>query len=94
MKHLPAGKTGGFQGRECGKDHARHNGKAPRGTFVYGVVTAVPVQVEWPVVEIDDVDGGHAKFEKGNMVVFDGPGTIQEISCETQALGLSEHDVA
>jgi len=53
----------------------------------------VPVQVEWPVVEIDDVDGGHAKFQKGNMVVFDGPRLVEEVSTVAKALGLCEHDI-
>ena len=67
--------------------------KARRATFVFAVVTAVPVQVEWPVVEIDDVDGGHAKFEKRYVIVLDGPRTVQEVSTVAKALGLCEHDI-
>ena len=62
-------------------------------TLVSGVVPGVPVQVDWPVVEIDDVDGGHAKFEKWYVVVLGGPRAIQEVSAVAQALGLSEHDI-
>src|SRR5215470_4706333 len=81
------GRQAGFEGRESNKDNARHDGKARRATFVYGVVTGVPVQVEWPVVEIDDVDGGHTKFEKWPVVVLDGPQAAQEVSTVTQAPG-------
>ena len=53
-----------MEGRESGKDNPRHDSKTPRTTPLDGVVLCVPVQVEWPVVEIDDVHGGDAKLEK------------------------------
>jgi hypothetical protein len=54
----------------------------------------VPVRVESTVVEIDDVDGRHAKFEKWNVVVLDSPRAIQEVATVAQALGLRENDIA
>jgi len=54
----------------------------------------VPVQVEWPVVEIDDVDGGFAKVEKRRVVVLDGSRAVEEVATVAQAPGLAEHDIA
>jgi hypothetical protein len=53
----------------------------------------VPVQVEWPVVEIDDVDSGHTKLEKWQVAVLDHPPAVQEESGIAQTLSLCEHDI-
>ena len=47
-----------FEGDESSEDNAGHNGKARWTAFVNGVVPAAPIQVEWAVVEVYEVNGG------------------------------------
>src|SRR5258708_38956563 len=47
------------------------DGEAPHADFVQGVLGGVVVAVVGAVVEVDDVDGGDAALDEGEMVVFD-----------------------
>ncbi len=79
-KHLPARKASWFRGPPGWQGQRGQRRQDSPGCFLDGVVLGVPVQAEWPVVEIDDVNGGDAKFEKWQVVVLDGPRAIQEVA--------------
>ena len=56
------------------------------------VETRMPVQVQWPIVEVNDVHGRDAALTERQVVVFDSATAPQKTPPKPQILGLPEDD--
>ena len=54
------------------QDYVTDDGEAARADFVERVLRRVPIACGDVIVEVDDIDSGHAAREKRLVVVFDG----------------------
>src|SRR5215471_10149914 len=81
-----------FESLKQADDDLADQSETDRAAMIERVKAHMPVQVQWAIVEVDNVHGRDAALPEGNVIVFDSAAAVEKIPVVSQIMRFAEHD--